>query len=116
MTFDDYKFICSCNNINTDVIEACRAFVEQEAKSFGETGVANDDLGFTDGWSVLDIVVSKKGSLRLIAESIYMSTGDEYDALGRDMTKKRVKQLIKNLGKTLPRNVLKSYYLHYHDL
>ena len=111
MTFDDYKFICFCHKIDTNVIEACREFAEKEAKWFGELGVADDDLGFAE----LRDIVTKADSLKKVANNILMSTLD-YDSLGRKMTKVRTKQLIKKPHKGLLRQVLKSYYLHYHNL
>jgi hypothetical protein len=111
MTFDDYKFICFCNKINPNIIEACRDFVVNEERHFGRIGNVNDDLGFAE----LRDVTSKAASLKKVTDSIFMSTLD-FDKLGRNITKIRTKQLIKKPNKSLMRYVLKSYYLHYHDL
>lgn len=113
MTFDDYKFICFCHKIDPEIIETCREFVEKEQRWFDykDTGNADTTLGFHE----LGEITTKEESIKVIQESIYMSTLD-FDARGRNITNLRIKQLKKTGNKHLNRKVLKSYYLHYFDL
>jgi hypothetical protein len=116
--FDDYKFVCFTMGINTDVIESCRNFVENEhnyewknmhGKRLQPTN--SNDLGYFELRDITDL----KQSLELIKDCIFFSAED-YDSLGRSLTKVRLRQLISNPNKHLLRLVLKSYYLFYFDL
>lgn len=121
MDFDDFKVICFAHGIRQDILESCRPFINKHAYMFDRqfnkpaqlfgSRSASSDLGYAE----LGDIVTQKDSIIEIKNCIKMSTED-YDQLGRDITKLRTKQLIKDPGKHLPRIVLKSYYLHYYNL
>jgi len=109
--FDDYKFICFTQGMNPELIENCREFVIDKHRYLWQTETrefAEDDLGYAE----LTEIVNFNDSLKKIIDAIKMSTLD-FDSRGRNISKMRMKQLIKKPGKHINRLVLKSYYLFY---
>ena len=116
MDFDDYKLICFIRGIDPNIIEISRKFIIEHNYLFDfgkqKTVSANNDLGYSE----LKDINMKEQSLKVIQQSIQNCILD-FDKIGRNISKVRIKQLIKNNGnKSLNRKILKSYYLHYYDL
>jgi hypothetical protein len=109
--FDDYKFICFTQGMNPEVIESCRKFVVTDHNYIWGSKLrdnANSDLGYAE----LADITNFNDSLKLVKECIQDSITD-YDSHGRDLSKIRLRQLIKDPHKGILRLVLKSYYLFY---
>lgn len=110
MDYDSFKVVCFTNDIDPELIEACREFVtgskHQHVFARPKLDRANSTLGYAE---LADIDTTAKG-IKEIKESIWMATFD-FDALGRSLEKKRMKQLIADPGKHLQRIVLKTYFL-----
>ena len=115
MDYNGFKFICNVKEgIPNDILDACKPFVMQEMgwhKGTDRTRTAHTDLGFSGLEDITDRAKSIKRIKACINESI-----TDYDSLGRSMRKVRYRQLVNKPGKGLQRLVLKSYYLHYHNL
>lgn len=113
MTFDDYKFICFTQNINPQIIESCRPFIDEHHDDFIPTNLekSNWDLGYAE----LAKIDTKIKSIEAIKQAIAEATID-CDINGRSLQKMRTKQLIKNPSKRICRLVLKSFYLWFYDL
>lgn len=112
--FGDYKFICFTKGINPELIENCRKFVIDKHEYLWHNDsrtYPGDDLGYAE----LADITNFEDSLKTIIDAIKMSTLD-FDSRGRNISKMRMKQLIKNPGKHLNRLVLKSYFLFRHNL
>jgi hypothetical protein len=114
VNFDDYKFICFSNGIDPNIIESCRSFIDEHDYLF-EQGRKTTDKKSSLGYAECTDIISQNDSIKAVKDIIFMATCD-YDKAGRKITKLRTKQLIKNPNKGFLRIVLKSYYLHYHNL
>lgn len=115
MDFDDYKFICFGNNINPQVIEACRKFVVIDHAYLFNHGRKSGDKTSSLGYAECADITEQKISL-LEVKHVINSSIQDYDKLGRSLEKKNLKKLINNPHKGLLRTVLKSYYLHFYNL
>jgi hypothetical protein len=115
MDYNGFKFICQIKEgIPGDILDACYPFVMQEMgwhKGTGQTRSPHNDLGFSEIGDITD----RAKSIQRIKISINSSIED-YDTLGRSMRKVRYRQLVRKPNKGIQRLVLKSYYLHYHNL
>ena len=115
MDYNGFKFICQIKEgIPGDILDACYPFVMQEMdwhRGTDRTRTAHNCLGFSE---LMDITDRAK-SIQRIKININDSIID-YDSLGRSMRKVRYRQLVRKPNKCLQRLVLKSYYLHYHNL
>jgi hypothetical protein len=115
MDYNGFKFICQIKEgIPGDILDACYPFVMQEMgwhKGTDRTRTAHNGLGFSE----LDDITDRAKSIKRIKININDSITD-YDSQGRSMRKVRYRQLVRNPNKGLQRLVLKSYYLHYHNL
>ena len=111
MNFKDYIFILKLKGVPTEAVKACEPFVNKQM-SYGKiTANPKYDLGFAE----LGIITDKEQSIGEIVNAIWSSCFD-CDALGRDTSKKAYKQMCANPHKHFARVVLKSYYLHYHNI
>ena len=104
-TWEDFKFICFSQGIDTDIIESCKDFVnehnlEQRLKH------VRSSLGYAE---LSDIDSVAKG-LEEIKDNIFWAS-EEYDKLGRSRSKQKLKKLKKDPGKYIKRLVLKTYWL-----
>jgi hypothetical protein len=110
MDYDSFKVVCFTNDIDPELIEACREFVtgRQHTHIFERPRLdrANSDLGYAE---LADINSTAKG-IKEIKEAIWMATTD-YDSKGRSLEKKLMKKLIVDPGKHMKRIVLKTYFL-----
>ncbi len=115
MDYSGFKFICLAKEgIPGDILDACYPFVNSEMawlKNKGPTRTAHHDLGFSE----LGDITDRPKSIRRIKGCINASIID-CDTLGRSLHKTRYRQLVKKPHRGLQRLVLKSYYLHYHNL
>lgn len=110
MDYDSFKVVCFANDIDPELIEACREFVtgREHTHIFERPRLdrANSDLGYAE---LADIDTTAKG-INEIKQSIWMTTTD-YDSKGRSLEKKLMKKLIANPNKHMKRIVLKTYFL-----
>jgi hypothetical protein len=109
MNWEDFKFICFSQGIDQEAVEKCKDFVlEQNAYVFN-TGTRHpeSDLGYAE----LRDITTPVQSIKELKDAIMMATID-YDALGRSLEKRKLKEFKKNPGKSFQRLVLKSYYLN----
>lgn len=108
--WEDFKFLCFSQEIDLDVIEACRDFVASdyhiENNWSKDTHIVSDDLGYSE----LEDIQTVSQGLEEIKQNILMSTCD-YDRLGRSKQKTLLKKLRKNPHRGLKRQVLKTYWL-----
>jgi len=108
--WDDFKFLCFSQDIDQEIIEACKQFVANDyhiANNWSkDTHIVSADLGYSE----CSDICSVENGLKEIKEIILMSTLD-YDARGRSKQKILKKRLIKNPSKGLKRVVLKTYWL-----
>lgn len=115
MDYNGFKFICQIKEgIPGDILDACYPFVMQEMgwhRGTDRTRSAYNSLGFSE----LTDITDRAKSIQRIKININDSITD-YDSLGRSIRKVRYRQLIRKPNKWLQRLVLKSYYLHYHNL
>ena len=108
--WDSFKLVCFANDIDLEVIEACKEFVRNDYHI--ENGWNKDkhtvssDLGYAE---LADIITIEQG-LNEIKDAIKWSLCD-YDILGRSLEKKLLKKLRKDPGKHIKRLVLKTYWL-----
>lgn len=115
MDYNGFKFICQIKEgIPGDILDACYPFVNSEMawlRNKGPTRTAHHDLGYSE----LGDITDRAKSIQRIKININDSITD-YDSLGRSIRKVRYRQLVRKPNKWLQRLVLKSYYLHYHNL
>jgi len=108
--WEDFKFLCFSQDIDCEVIEACKDFISKdyhiENGWFPNTAIVASDLGYAE---LADIISVEQG-LKEIKECIWMSTLD-YDSLGRSKQKILLKRLRRDPGKHIKRLALKTYWL-----
>ena len=111
MTFKDYLFILKLKGVPTECVKACESFVNKEMSYGKRTAFVTNDMGFAE----LRDITGKEQSIGEIVNTIWGSCFD-VDSQGRDASKKAYKQLCLKSNKYMGRVVLKSYYLHYHNI
>jgi len=104
-TWEDFKFICFSQEIDTEVIEACKDFVHEHNLDSKYRSV-KDDLGYAE---LRDIDSVAKG-LEEIKDTIFYAL-EVYDKIGKSRAKQQLKKLKKDPGKYIKRIVLKTYWL-----
>lgn len=112
MNFNDFIFILKLKGVPTEAVKACREFAVRTVReeTLFKTN-PREDLGYAE----LREITSQEQSIGEIVDAIWHSCFD-FDALGRDISKKRYAQLCANPHKGLLRRVAKSYYLHRYNL
>jgi len=109
-TWEDFKFICFSQDVDVEVIEACREFIENDHHIKNnwhrDSHIVSSDLGYAE----LGDIVSVEQGLFEIKQAIYWGICD-YDSLGRSKEKMLLKKLKKDPGKHIKRLVLKTYWL-----
>ena len=112
MAFKDFIFILKLRGIPTEAVVACEEFVKEEMKYNNRpTTWTQNDMGFAE----LADITSKEQSIIEIIDALWRTVFD-FDAMGRDASKRAYKKLCANPNKHFKRIVLKSYYLHYHNI
>ena len=112
MQLGDFKLVCFSQGIDPRLIDACVPFLQKHKSMFEKNSKVyrnwnvNDDLGYAE---LSDITTLEKGLYEL-KDSIFMQTCD-YDSIGRNLQKTRMKQMIKDPGKYFNRVVLKTFFI-----
>lgn len=111
MDYGDFKVLCVLNGVEPDIVDAVRSFVKNEINHLpsrwnNSERFERSDLGFAE----LSDITTLEAGLKEIKDSIFYSTVD-FDKMGRNITKMRMRQLIKDPGKHISRVILKTYYL-----
>ena len=112
MDYQTFKDICKrTENIDSDILDACEPYVMENMVWNSSIRGADRDFGKYEFSMITDQAKSRKR----IKANLFQCTF-EFDSKGRSMKKKLYAKLVRNPNKYIKHLVLKSYYLHYHNL
>jgi len=109
MDWNGFKIVCFTRGMNMDLIDAYR---DPIAREFNWT--LNRDAvtpHHTMGYAELQDINTIQKGFEYVDDIIKMST-DTWDSLGRNQSKRAIKNLIRKTNKALRNALAKTYYLH----